>query len=225
MRLSPERGEGSDTLMVERSSDRDSMTRKLRGYFLTGLVAILPIGITLFILWKIFLFLDNLVPYAPPGLGFVSLVILITLLGVLTRHLVGTRVSIFWENFLGRIPVVRRIYYAASEIVQALMSERKTMFRQVVLVEYPRKGLYSVGFTVRHSKVEVHEKTEEDVVGVFIPTTPNPTSGFLIFVPKNDVIPLDMSPEDGLKFILSGGVFAPKESRFGLKVTYPKKIS
>lgn len=116
-----------------------------------------------------------------------------------------------WESLLARMPVIRSVYSALKQIFETVLAQQSTAFRQVVLVEYPRRGTWALGFVSGVSKGEVQRLTKDDCINVFLPTTPNPTSGFLLFVPKDDVIPLEMSVEDGLKMVISGGIVTPPD--------------
>lgn len=197
---------------------------KIRNIFLAGLVVILPIAFTLFILTWIFKKLDNLSPFitnlliyfgAPlpkgfkiPGLGIATTVLIIFLVGIFTTSVIGKKVLVLWEYILNKIPFIRGIYGAIKQIIETI-TIRKNAFNQVVMIEYPRKGLYCLGLLTCESKGEIQNKTEKEIMNVFIPTTPNPTSGFLLFVPKESIIPLSMSVEEGLKLIISGGIVTP----------------
>ena len=131
--------------------------------------------------------------------------------GLFAANYVGKKLIGFGERIVVRIPLVRSIYLTVKQIVDAFMHGGKNMaFKRVVLIEYPRKGIYSIGFITAESNGEVQAKTKENVMSVFLPTTPNPTSGYLLFVPREDVVVLDMSVEDGLKLVVSGGIIAPE---------------
>jgi uncharacterized membrane protein len=141
------------------------------------------------------------------GVAIFFLVIL--LVGVFATNVIGKRMISIGERILARIPLVNKIYAAVQQISSAFLGSKSSIFSTVVLIEYPRKGVYSLGFVTSVAKGEVQHKTAQQVVGVFVPTTPNPTSGLLVFIPEGDLIRLDMSPEDGLKLVISGGVFTP----------------
>ncbi|HHY92469.1 MAG TPA: DUF502 domain-containing protein [Firmicutes bacterium] len=187
------------------------MPRRLRTYFFTGLIIVLPFLLTLYFLWMVFGFVDGLIgPLLElilgrrmPGVGFVLTLGLILGAGVLATNYLGRRLLSWGERLFTRLPLVRSVYQTLKQVVQALLSDQEKAFRQVVLVEYPRKGVYSLAFLTGSAEAE------SGMVAAFVPTTPNPTSGFLLFVPEEEVKFLDMSVEDGLKLVVSGGVIAP----------------
>jgi uncharacterized membrane protein len=135
---------------------------------------------------------------------------LIVLVGTLARNFLGRRILQLGENILGRIPIVNRVYIALKQISQAFWGRNKTVFTHVVLLEYPRKGLYTLGFVTSPGRGEVKDKTEEKLINVFLPTTPNPTSGWFVMVPERQAVPLEMKVEDALKMIISGGAVVPE---------------
>lgn len=198
---------------------------KIRNIFLAGLVVILPIAFTLFILTWIFKKLDNLSPlitqlfiyfgapipkgYKIPGLGIITTILIIFLTGIFTTSVIGKRFIALGEYILNKIPFIRSLYMGIKQIIEAISLSGKNAFRQVVMIEYPRKGLYCLGFLTCDSRGEIQEKTDKDVVNVFIPTTPNPTSGFLLLVPREEITPLTMTVEEAIKLIVSGGIVTP----------------
>lgn len=187
------------------------MLRRLRTYFFTGLIIVLPFLLTLYFLWLVFGFVDGLIgPVLKliigqrlPGVGFIFTVGLILGTGMLATNYLGRRLLAWGDRLFIRLPLVRSIYQTLKQLVHAVFSEKQKAFQRVVLVEYPRKGVYSLAFLTR----DVEEAGE--MVMAFVPTTPNPTSGFLLLIPKKEVKYLDMSVEDGLKLIVSGGVIVP----------------
>lgn len=198
------------------------MTR-LRNYFFTGLVVAAPIGLTIWIVrWFIDLVdtwftplipsqyqPDNYLPFDLPGVGLLIAFVLLTLLGALTANFFGRAVLTFGERIVSRMPVVRSIYGALKQIFETVVSQSAASFREVGLIEYPRKGIYCIVFITTQTKGEIVYKAGEELVSVFLPTTPNPTSGFLLFVPKQDVHVLDMTIEEGAKLIISAGLVEP----------------
>jgi len=207
--------------------DREPLKR-LRTHFLTGLVVLTPIVVTAYVFWQLFSKIDGLlsglltewgffelIGRRVPGIGFVTLVLLVIFTGMLTRNLIGKRLIALGDRIMIRIPIFNRIYTAVQQISQALLSEKGTMFRKAVLVEYPRKGVYAIGFLTSESRGEVQERTDTEVCNVFLPTTPNPTSGFLLLVPRNDITPLDMTIEEALKLVISGGTVVPQRTITG----------
>lgn len=202
------------------------MWKKLRTYFLTGLLVLTPIVLTIFIIWKLFFAIDGLlqgfiskhiltrigfqVTDKPlTGLGFISIILLILLTGFFAKNYVGKKILSWGDVLVAKIPIINRVYMAIQQISQAFLSEKSEVFEKAVLIEYPRKGIYSIGFFTQDTKGEVQNKLDVDVVSIFLPTTPNPTSGFLLFVPKKDTITLEMPVEDALKLVISGGAIVP----------------
>lgn len=199
------------------------MWRRLRTYFLTGLVVLIPLVLTVYIIWKLFYAIDGLlrgvvtnvlerfgIPISSVGLGFISVILLILLTGLIAKNYFGRKLIQLGELIFARIPLINRIYRAIQQISNAFFSERREVFKKAVLIEYPRKGVYSLAFLTQDTKGEVQDRLKQDMVSVFLPTTPNPTSGFLLFVPKRDVIEMNMSIEEALKLVISGGVIAPE---------------
>ncbi|NDL68450.1 DUF502 domain-containing protein [Anaerotalea alkaliphila] len=192
--------------------------KRLRHIFIQGLLALLPIATTLYILYFFYALLDNFLGglirrvfrVTLPGVGMVSSILLILLTGILVTDVLGARLFRFGEKMLQRIPVVQRIYFGSKQIIDAFSLQGKQIFSKVALVEYPRKGIYVVGFVTGACKGEVQEKTSANLINVFVPTTPNPTSGMLVLVPEKDVIYLEMTVEEGLKLIVSAGVVTPQ---------------
>lgn len=212
------------------------MWKKLKSYFVTGLVVLIPLVLTLYIIWKLFIAIDGLLQgiigrivlslgsgtAGKPiiGLGFISVVLLILLTGLVARNYLGKKVILWGETIFSQIPLINRIYIAIKQISNAFLSEKREVFKKAVLIEYPRKGIHSIGFFTQDTKGEVQERLNKDVVSVFLPTTPNPTSGFLLFVPKSEVVELDMTIEEALKLVISGGAIAtPSRYRKGLKIS------
>lgn len=196
----------------------------LRRYFLAGLLVFLPVAITLWFLgWMIDL-LDSVLavlpgafhpntylPIAIPKLGAVVTLLLILFLGMLTRGVATRRFLAAWENIFVKIPVFRGIYTAVQKLVQTFLGPSQTQ-RQVVMIEYPRKGVYTVGFAMGRAWQALEKKQNDaQLVNVFVPTTPNPTSGFFLLVPVNEVSPLDMTMEEALKLITSSGLITPDD--------------
>ncbi len=196
---------------------------RLRNYLLTGILVTAPITITVWISWQILQFFDatarHLVPaawypdIAIPGLGLLVVFLGLIVIGALTAGFVGRLVVRTSERILNGMPVVRSVYGAVKQILETVLAQRATAFRQVVLVEYPRRGIWAVGFVSGPTRGEVARKLEQPLVNVFLPTTPNPTSGFLLFVPAEDVRVLDMSIEEGIKLVVSGGIVTPSDNK------------
>jgi uncharacterized membrane protein len=196
--------------------------KRLRRYLVAGILVWLPLGLTMLLLKFAIGLMDRsllLVPeqyrpeallgFAIPGLGAVLTIILLLFTGVLAANFVGRAFVGGWESLMDRIPVVRGIYSAAKNFAEIVFSDSSNAFKKVLLVEYPRKGIYSLAFQTSSQLGEVQGRTGEEVVGCFVPTTPNPTSGFIIIVPRKDVTVLDMDVDEALKMIISLGVVIP----------------
>ena len=196
-----------------------SIFAKLRNYFITGIVVLVPIGITLY-LTKFFISIssklipaeinpNNYLPILIPGLEIILAIIFITLIGYLSLSFIGKKILQLFNDLLKKIPILRTIYSAIGQMAETLAPKRKSK-KSVVLVEYPRKGSWAVGFATKDNKGEISKKTDRKLVNVFVPTTPNPTSGFLLMFPKEEIIYLDMNFEEASKFIVSAGTSNPK---------------
>jgi uncharacterized membrane protein len=198
----------------------------LKNYFIAGLLVILPIFITAYVIWFLIKAMDTVLKYIPakylpetylniyiPGLGLVLGVLLILVVGVLARNIAGRTVLESWDNLIDRIPLARIIYSSVKQLLQAFFVQNSDAFQRVALVEYPRRGIYVLGFITGQSRGEIQEKTEKNMMNVFIPTTPNPTSGFYVLFPEEDLTVLDMSVEDAFKLLISGGLVSPQELR------------
>lgn len=198
----------------------------IKNYFLTGLLVILPIFVTVYVIWFLIRVMDVVLKYIPPkylpetylpfqipGLGLILVIILIFAVGLLTRNLAGRRVVHIWENMVNRIPLVRIIYLGVKQLLEAFFIQKNQAFKRVALLEYPRRGVYVIGFITGESKGEVQSKTNKNMINVFVPTTPNPTSGFYIIIPEDELIILNMTVEDAFKLIISGGIFSPPEQK------------
>lgn len=190
-----------------------NISYKLKTFLITGLAIFIPLVATIYIVWIGFNFLDGILkplvrPFIGdvPGVSLAITVVLIIILGGLARVAVGRRIMSYIEESFLKIPIVRSIYYSIKEASDLLFKQKEREFKTVVLVEYPRKGSYVIGFTTSATVEEIQQKTEKNVINVYVPTTPNPTSGFLLMVPKEEVIPLDMSIEEAFKIIVSGGL-------------------
>ena len=193
------------------------MKGQLKRYFITGLLVITPIWGTYLVLSTLLSFLDGFLgnflrgigKFYIPGMGIITLVVLIFLVGVLTTNFIGRKVMSLWERAMNRVPLVRSIYTVFKHIVDTLSLQGKEHFNRVVIIEFPRDGVYALGFVTGVTRGEVQNLTKETVVNVFIPTTPNPTTGYFVFVPENKVIPLTMGVEDAMKMLISGGLYTP----------------
>ncbi|MCB1507410.1 MAG: DUF502 domain-containing protein [Hyphomicrobiaceae bacterium] len=220
--------EGSHPQDGEHASKRSAGAR-LRNYFLTGLIIVAPVAITAFLTWNFITWVDSLVkplipviynpdtylPFPVPGVGLIAALFVITMLGFLAANLIGRTIIKAGEGILDRMPLIRSVYRALKQIFETALNDQSQTFQKVGLIQYPRPGLWAVVFVATTTKGEVSSKLkaerQEDFVTVFLPTTPNPTSGFLLFVPKPDVTLLDMSVEDGAKLVISAGLVSPEQ--------------
>tara|TARA_Y100000590_G_scaffold401370_1_gene486171 strand:- start:147 stop:767 length:621 start_codon:yes stop_codon:yes gene_type:complete len=196
-----------------------SIVAKLRNYFITGVVVLVPIGITFYLI-KFFISVspklipkninpNNYLPFSIPGLEIVLSIFFITIIGGLSLSFIGKKFLQLFNDLLKKIPILRTIYSAIGQMAETLAPKRKSK-KSVVLVEYPRKGSWAVGFATKDNKGEISKKINRNLVNVFVPTTPNPTSGFLLMYPKDEIIYLDMTFEEASKFIISAGTSDPK---------------
>ena len=195
----------------------------MRKYFITGLLILVPLAITLWVLNLIISTMDQSLLLLPErwqpktvfgfnilGLGTILTLVVIFLTGVLTRNIIGKQVVQFWEKLLNRIPVVRSIYSSVKQVSDTLFSSSGNAFRKALLVKYPREGSWTIAFLTGVPGGDVKNHLLGDYVSVYVPTTPNPTSGFFLMMPREDVIELDMSVDEALKYIVSMGVVAPE---------------
>ena len=197
---------------------------KLRAYFFTGILVTAPGSITFYMAYKIFVWIDvsvnHLIPpeliaryniplTTIPGIGIVILILAMIFIGMFAAGFVGRFFLHLGDWIVRRLPVISSIYSLLKQVFETMFSDKKQSFNKCVLLEYPRKGIWILGFVSAETKGEIKKELHEELLSVFIPTTPNPTSGFLIFVPKKDVIPLSMSVEQGIKFVISCGIVEP----------------
>jgi uncharacterized membrane protein len=202
---------------------RSRAMARLRAYFLTGIVIAAPLFLTITITWWFVQWIDSLVdPFIPPfyrpdsylrfsipGFGLVVALIFITLLGFMTRNYVGSRLVQMGESLVGRMPIVRGLYRGLKQIFETVIVSQEKAFRTVGLIEYPRRGTWAVVFIAGETRGELRRHLD-DTIAVYLPTTPNPTSGFLLFVKRSEVTILDMSLEDAAKLVISGGLVTPE---------------
>jgi len=212
---------------------RDGLGKKLRAQFIAGLLVVVPLGASVLILIWIFNGIDNILqPIIRailgrniPGVGFGITVILIYLAGVVASNIIGRKLISYWESLLARVPVFRQLYSGIKQILDSFSAPRATGFMQVVLVEFPRKGLRAIGFVTN----ELSTQSGEKLYNVFIPTAPNPTSGFMLVVPADQIIPLEITVEDGMKMVISGGTYAAgrgfSESGRPVEAIKPKDVT
>lgn len=210
-----------------RKHPRRTFLGRVRSYFLAGVLVTAPLGITLWLTWGIITFFDSkvipLIPahynpetYLPvhlPGLGLLLAFVTLVLIGWVAAGLFGRWLVRMSERLLNRMPVVRNVYNAVKQIMETVLAQNASAFRYVVLVEYPRRGIWTMGFVTGNTDGEVKNVVDAELVNVFVPTTPNPTSGFLLFVPKKDLYYLDMTSEEGFKMLVSTGIVTPPDRR------------
>jgi len=196
----------------------------MRRYLIAGLLVWVPLGVTFLIVKYLVDLLDQtllLLPasYRPevllgtniPGLGVILTFIVLMVTGVVAANLFGRTVVSLWEGLLARIPLVRSIYSAVKQVLSTLFSDTSKSFKEVVMVEYPRRGLWTLAFVTGQGWQPANNLLNEDLVNIYVPTTPNPTSGFFLMVPRKDIIPLQLTVDDGLKMILSLGLIEPRD--------------
>jgi uncharacterized membrane protein len=215
-----EAGKGAKPLRI-------SLLGRIRAYLLAGILVTAPVAITLYLAWAVVDLIDNSVtrllpaqynpesylPFSVPGLGVVIVVLTLTLIGAFTAGVIGRLVIRAGEAVLARMPIIRSVYGAIKQIMETVLANQSAAFREVVLLEYPRRGIWTLGFISGQTQGEVQNLTADDVVNVFVPTTPNPTSGFLLFVPRSDLHVLEMTVEEGIKMVVSGGIVTPPDRR------------
>ena len=204
----------------------------IRGYFLAGLLVIVPLGAVIFVISAILRLMDRTLgvipqkfhpetylPFKIPGLGLILFIALVLVTGVLVKNYFGRRVVDFGEYMVSKIPLVRPLYGAVKQLILAIFGDTHDAFKRVVLVEYPRKGVYSLAFVTAQTSGEIQEQVGNKMLSIFLPTTPNPTSGFFLVLPEEDTIPLSMTVEEAFKLLISGGVVEPgadePQFRFG----------
>ena len=213
----------------DQSTRRRGILGRFRNYFLTGIIVTAPVGITIALaLWVINWIDGKIVPLIPqaynpqllfqnyigihvPGIGLLVVLVGLTVIGFLAAGLVGRVLVRTGETLLTRMPVIRSVYSALKQIFETVLRSSSRSFREVALIEYPRRGIWAIGFITTTTTGEVQNDIAEDVVNVFLPTTPNPTSGFLLFVPRKDIIVLDMSVEEAIKMVVSAGIVPPTQ--------------
>jgi uncharacterized membrane protein len=231
-------GPSDDNSVLRRRAHRirHNFRSRLRNYFLAGVLVTAPLTITVWLAFQIVQFFDSTVrnlipkgynpelhlPFSIPGIGLLISLIGITLIGALTAGLIGRFVMRTAEGLVNSMPVVRTIYNALKQIFETVLKTKTDAFRHVVLIEYPRRGIWCLGFLSGETEGEVQNLTDEDMLNVFLPTTPNPTSGFLLFLPKRDVVVLKMTVEEGIKMVVSGGLVTPEDPRSAAERATPQ---
>lgn len=197
---------------------------KIKAYFFTGILVTAPVSMTFYLAYKLISWIDvsvnrlippefrpdNYLPYSIPGLGLVLLIVALILIGMFDAGFLGKFFLSLGEWIVYKMPLISSVYSLLKQVFQTFLSNKNNAFSKVVLLEYPRKGIWILGFVSSETQGEVKDKLGREMLNIFIPTTPNPTSGFLIFVPKEDTVSLDMSVEEGIKFVISGGLVSPE---------------
>ncbi len=214
----------SDFLPLRRKP-RNHIVERLRSYFFAGILVTGPIVLTLYLTWLFIDAIDGAVRwmlpgrYNPatylhiPGIGLVLGIVALTLIGAATANYVGRIFLRLSERILARMPVIRGVYGAMKQIFETVLAKQSNTFREAVLVEFPRKGMWTIGFITARTEGEVRELSGPDPVSVYVPTTPNPTSGYLVFVPRSEVVVLSMSVEEAIKMVISTGIVTPPDRR------------
>ena len=203
---------------MSKKKSKRALFSSIRNNFIAGIVVLIPIGITLY-LTLFFIKISSKIlpkeinpnhylPYNIPGLEILISVVLITFIGWISLSFIGKKLFDYFETILNKIPILRTIYSAVGQLTETF-AKSKSDKKSVVLVEYPRKGTWAVGFATKENKGEIRDKVGEDLINVFVPTTPNPTSGFLLMFPEDEVIYMDMTFEEASKFIVSAGTSNP----------------
>ena len=201
---------------------RISFFARLRNYFITGVVVLIPIRLTFYLTKFIIEISSSILPkelnpnfYMPfniPGLEIIVTILFITIIGGLSLSFIGKKVLQIFNDLLKKIPILRTIYSAVGQLTETLAPSKRSNKKSVVLIEYPRKGIWAVGFATKENKGEISKKTDSELINVFVPTTPNPTSGFLLMIPKNEIKYLEMSFEEASRFIVSAGTSENKKT-------------
>ena len=195
------------------------MIGRLRRHFLTGILVVTPTAVAAWVLYRLFVFVDNILwdelrfgwlrEGGIPGIGAITVILLVLLIGIAVNNYIGSRFYGFWEALAVRIPLFNKIYVAVKQIGEALFAGEGTVFQAVGLIEYPRKGIWCLAFLTEEPSQEISDAAGQKLRSVFLPTTPNPTSGFLLIIPESDIHILNINVEDGLKMVISGGTYVP----------------
>lgn len=210
-----------------RKKPRNRVVERLRAYFFAGILVTGPIALTLYLTWLFIHFIDvsvsrmlpdhynpeTYLPFNIPGLGLIIAIVGLTAIGALTAGYVGRIFLRISERILARMPVIRGVYGAVKQIFETVLAKQSNTFREAVLVEFPRRGMWTIAFITGRTEGEVHDLSGPDPVSVYVPTTPNPTSGYLVFVPRSEVVLLSMTVEEAIKMVISGGIVTPTDRR------------
>jgi uncharacterized membrane protein len=208
-------------------AEKTSFGTRLRRYLLTGIVVTAPISITIYLTYIFLTFIDSHVTKlfpdlwynglyggtTIPGLGLIVAIAFFIFVGWFATNFLGRLIIRISEYIVDRVPVIRTLYGAVKQIFETIMASQSSAFREAVMLEYPRKGVWSIGFVTGRTEGEVQHNTKEETINVFVPTTPNPTSGYLLFVPKKELVYLDMTVEEAVKLVVSAGIITPPEKK------------
>jgi len=203
---------------MKRERREVSVRAEIRRYFVGGVLVLLPTVVTVWLVWRIVAVVEGGVERLMgrinftyhPGYGFLVVLAVVFGAGLVATNVIGRKIFRFFEKLVAKIPFISKVYLTAGQIRDAFQGRKHTLFQSVAVIEYPRPGLYTICFVTSTAEGEVQHKTKEEVVCVFIPTTPNPTSGFLIFVPQDGLVPLSMTVEEAMKLVISGGALVPE---------------
>ncbi len=206
----------------------NSLHASLKRYFLTGLLVITPIWGTILILKTLFVTVDSILgtaladlvlpDYYFPGLGILTLVLLILIAGIVATNFLGRRMVTRWEEWLDRVPIVRGIYATLKSMMDILSFKQREKYDKVVMIQFPKNGNYCLAFVTGETRTEIQNLAPEPLVHVFVPTSPNPTSGYFLLVPEQEIVPVDMGVEEAMKLIVSGGFYSPPEKSSGIEI-------
>jgi len=226
--------DGSDA--AKDAGTKKGFAARLRAYFFAGILVTAPIGITIYLSWIFIHFVDNTVtkllpthynpetylPFATPGLGLLMVVSAMIVIGWVAASFLGRFFHRTLDHIMVKVPVIRNVYGTVKQIFETVLAQRSNAFREAVLVEYPRRGMWAIGFITGRTEGEVQNLTKEETLNVFLPTTPNPTSGFLLFLPRSELVGLSMSVEEAIKMVISGGIVTPPDRRSAAEKAKPK---
>ena len=210
-----------------RRKRRLPLVEHLRGYFIAGILVTGPTALTLYLTWTFVRFIDNSVgsilpkeynpetylPFYIPGIGLIVAVVGLTLIGAATAGVAGRFFLRLSERVLARMPIVRGVYSAVKQIFETVLAKQSNSFREVVLIEWPRHGAWTIGFVTATAEAEIADQVGADAVAIYVPTTPNPTSGYMVFLPRREVTTLAISVEDAIKYVISTGIVTPSAVR------------
>jgi uncharacterized membrane protein len=222
-----------------KKAPRLRIVERLRAYFFAGILVTGPLALTLYLTWLFIHFIDSSVsqllpdqynpttylPFNIPGLGLVIAVVLLTLIGALTAGYVGRLFLRISERILARMPIIRGIYGAMKQIFETVLAKQSNTFREAVLIEWPRRGMWTIAFITGRAEGELRDVAGADTVSVYVPTTPNPTSGYLMFVPRSELVVLSMTVEEAIKMVISTGIVTPPDRRVAAEASEESAIA